>query len=59
MIKPNTRVRHIVTRKEGIAINTYRAGRMGGKVTMEYVRVKLPNMLVREWKIESVEEVRG
>jgi hypothetical protein len=59
MIKPNTRVRHIVTRTEGIVINTYRAGRMGGKGTMEYVRVRMPDRFVREWKIESVEEVRG
>jgi hypothetical protein len=58
MIKPNTRVRHIVTRKEGVAIDTYRAGRMGGKVTMEYVRVRMPDRFVREWKIESVEECK-
>jgi hypothetical protein len=57
-MKSGTRVRHIVTRTEGIVIDTYRAGRMGGKVTMEYVRVRMPDRFVREWKIESVEECK-
>lgn len=58
MIKPNTRVRHIVTRSEGVVIDTYRAARMGGKITLEYVRVRMPDRFVREWRIESVEEVK-
>jgi hypothetical protein len=57
-MKSGTRVRHIVTRTEGIVIDTYRAGRMGGKVTMEYVRVRMPDRFVSEWKIESVEECK-
>lgn len=55
MIKPGTRVRHIDTRTEGIAVETYRAARHGGKVTLEYVKVMMPNRYIREWKIESVE----
>ena len=48
MIKPNTRVRHIATRSEGVVIDTYRAARMGGKITLEYVRVRMPGKLIRE-----------
>lgn len=57
MIKPNTRVRHIVTRSEGVVIDTYRAARMGGKITLEYVRVKLSGGLQREWRTDKVETV--
>lgn len=57
MIKPNTRGRHIVTRSEGVVIDTYRAARMGGKITLEYVRVRMPDRFVREWRTDKVETV--